>query len=97
MHPSTLVCHADLNQAPLITEQHHHYSEARWGQDYTVGMFSAAGTGKWLKDEGKRNAVPYVNILDDNLLKGTMDLRLEQMFILQQDSDAKHTVKITKE
>lgn len=60
-------------------------------------MFSAAGTGKWLKDEGKSNAAPYVNILDDNLLKGTMDLRLEQMFILQQDSDAKHTVKITKE
>lgn len=75
-------------------EQHHHYSEARWGQDYTVGMFFGSRKWEWLKDEGKRNAAPYVNILDDNLLKGTVDLRLEQMFILQQDSDAKHTVKI---
>ncbi|KAI3361753.1 hypothetical protein L3Q82_002097 [Scortum barcoo] len=61
------------------------------------GCFSAAGTGRLVRIEGKMNAAMYRDILDENLLQSTLDLRLGRRFIFQQDNDPKHTAKITKE
>ena len=57
------------------------------------GGFSAAGTGRLVKIEGKMNGAKYRDILDENLLQSTQDLRLGQMFTFQQDNDPKHTAK----
>ncbi|KAI3374532.1 hypothetical protein L3Q82_021102, partial [Scortum barcoo] len=42
------------------------------------GCFSAAGTGRLVRIEGKMNAAMYRDILDENLLQSTLDLRLGQ-------------------
>ncbi len=62
------------------------------GSTMLCGCFSAAGTGRLVRIEGKMNAAMYRDILDENL-----DLRLGRRFIFQQDNDPKHTAKITKE
>lgn len=61
------------------------------------GCFSAAGTGRLVRIEGKMNAAMYRDILDENLLQSALDLRLGRRFIFQQDNDPKHTAKIWKE
>ncbi|MPV02323.1 IS630 family transposase [Escherichia coli] len=61
------------------------------------GCFSAGGTGRLVRIEGKMNAAMYRDILDENMLQSALDLRLGRRFIFQQDNDPKHTAKITKE
>ena len=39
------------------------------------GCFSAAGTGRLVRIEGKMNGAKYREILDQNLLQSTQDLR----------------------
>ena len=39
----------------------------------------------------------YREILDENLLQSTQDLRLGRRFTFQQDNDPKHTAKTTQE
>ena len=43
------------------------------------------------------NRAKYREILDENLLQSTQDLRLGQRFIFQQDNDPKHTAKTKQE
>ena len=57
------------------------------------GCFSAAGTGRLVRIEGKMNGAKYREILDENLLQSVLDLRLGQRFTFQQDNDPKHTAK----
>ena len=57
------------------------------------GCFSAAGTGRLVRIEGKMNRVKYREILDENLLQSAQDLRLEQNITFQQDNGPKHTAK----
>ena len=40
------------------------------------GCFSATGTGKIVRIEGKVNRAKYREILDENLLQSAQDLRL---------------------
>ena len=40
------------------------------------GCFSAAGTGRLVRIEGKMNGAKYREILDENLLQSAQDLRL---------------------
>uniref|UniRef100_A0AAQ4NQU8 Transposase Tc1-like domain-containing protein n=1 Tax=Gasterosteus aculeatus aculeatus TaxID=481459 RepID=A0AAQ4NQU8_GASAC len=61
------------------------------------GCFSAGGTGRLVRIEGKMNAAMYRDLLDENMLQSALDLRLGRRFIFQQDNDPKHTAKITKE
>ncbi|KAK3508007.1 hypothetical protein QTP70_010146 [Hemibagrus guttatus] len=56
------------------------------GSIMLCGCFSAAGTGRLVRIEGKMNAAMYRDILDENLLQSTLDLRLGRWFIFQQDN-----------
>ena len=44
------------------------------------GCFSAGGTGRLVRIEGKMNAAMYRDILDENLLQSALDLRLGRRF-----------------
>ena len=55
--------------------------------------FSAAGTGRLVRNEGKMNGAKYREILNANLLQSTQDLRLERRITFQQDNDPRHTAK----
>jgi hypothetical protein len=59
------------------------------------GCFSTAGTGRLVRIEGKINREKYREILDENLLQSSQDLRLGRRFTFQQDNDPKHTDKTT--
>ena len=72
---------------------HHSYGEEWWWQH--GGCFSAAGTGRLVRIEGKINRAKYRQILDENLLQSAQELRLGQRFTFQQDNDPKHTAKAT--
>uniref|UniRef100_A0AAQ4RDI1 Tc1-like transposase DDE domain-containing protein n=1 Tax=Gasterosteus aculeatus aculeatus TaxID=481459 RepID=A0AAQ4RDI1_GASAC len=61
------------------------------------GRFSAGGTERLVRIEGKMNAAMYRDTLDENMLQSALDLRLGRRLIFQQDNDPKHTAKITKE
>ena len=61
------------------------------------GCFSAAGTGRLVRIEAKRNRTKYTEILDDKLLRSFQDLRLGRRFTFQQDKDLKHTAKTKQE
>jgi hypothetical protein len=47
--------------------------------------------------EEKMNGAKYREILDENLLQSTQDLRLGQRFTFQQDNNPKHTAKTMQE
>ena len=49
--------------------QYHPYSEAWWWHIMLWGCFSAAGTGRIVRIEGKINAAMYSDILDENLFQ----------------------------
>ena len=49
-----------------------------------------------VKIEGKMNRAKYIEILDENLLQSTQDLRLGRRFIFKHDTNPKHTSKTTK-
>ena len=59
--------------------------------------FSAAGTGRLVRIEGKMNGAKYREIFYENLLLSTQDLRLGRRFTFQQDNDPKHTANTMQE
>jgi hypothetical protein len=63
----------------------------------TLRCFTAAGTGKLVRIEGKLDRVKCREILDEDLFQSAQDLRLGQRFTFQQDNDPKHTAKTTQE
>ena len=79
--------HVWRKPGPILTAMHGGGSIMLWG------CFSAAGTGRLVKIEGKMNEVKYREILDENLFQSAQDLRLGQRFTFQQDNDPKHTAK----
>jgi len=60
------------------------------------GCFSAAGTERLVRFEGKMNGAKYREILDENLLQSTQDLRPKRRFTFKQDNEPKHTAKTTR-
>lgn len=85
--PNTL--HHPKNTIPIV--KHGGVSIMLWG------CFSAAGTGKHVRVEGKTDGAKYRDILEQNLHHFVRDWRLGQGFTFQQDNDPKHTAKATLE
>uniref|UniRef100_A0A4W5M391 HMG box domain-containing protein n=1 Tax=Hucho hucho TaxID=62062 RepID=A0A4W5M391_9TELE len=84
-------CHVWRKPGTIPTVKHGGGSIMLWG------CFSAAGTGRLVRIEEKINGTKYKEILDENLLQSTKDLRLGRRFTFQQDNDPKHTAKTTQE
>uniref|UniRef100_A0AAZ3PPH4 Transposase n=1 Tax=Oncorhynchus tshawytscha TaxID=74940 RepID=A0AAZ3PPH4_ONCTS len=84
-------CHAWRKPGTNPTLMHGGSSIMLWG------CFSAAGTGRLVRIEGKINGAKYREILDENLLQSTQDFRQERRFTFQQDNDPKHAAKTTQE
>ena len=61
------------------------------------GCFSAKGTGRLQRIEGRMNGAMYREILGDNLLPSVRALKMGRGWIFQHDNDPKHTAKATKE
>jgi transposase len=57
------------------------------------GCFSAGGTVRLVKIEGKMNGAKYREILDENLLQSAQDLSLGRKFTFQQGNDTKHIMQ----
>ena len=55
--------------------------------------FSATGTGRLVRIEGKMKGAKYREILDENLLQSSQDLSLGRRLTFPQDNDPKHTAK----
>ena len=67
------------------------------GSIMLCGCFTASGTERLVRVEGKINGAKYRVILDENLLQSTQDFRLGRTDIFQQDNNPKHTTKTTQE
>ena len=61
------------------------------------GCFSAKGTGRLHRIEGRMNGGMYWEILGDNRLPSVSALKLGHGWVFQHDNDPKHTAKATKE
>ena len=83
-------CHVWGKPGTIPTVKHGGGSIMLWG------CFSAAGTGRLVRIEGKMNGAKYREIFDENLLHSAQDLRLGRRFTFQQDNDPKHTAKTTQ-
>ena len=47
--------------------------------------------------QAKMNGAKYTEIVDENRIQSTQDLRLGRWFTFQQDNDPKHTAKTMQE
>lgn len=61
------------------------------------GCFSAKGTGRLHRIEGRMDGAMYRQILADNLLPSVRALKMGRGWVFQHDNDPKHTAKATKE
>ena len=52
-------------------------------------LYSVAAIGRIVRIKGKMNGAKYREILDENLLQSTQDLRLGQRFTFQQVNNPK--------
>ena len=68
----------------------------RW-QHHAGVMFFSDRDWETSQDRVKMNGGKYREILDENLLQSTQDLRPGRRFTFRQDKDPKHTAKTTQE
>uniref|UniRef100_A0A8C7T1N2 Transposase Tc1-like domain-containing protein n=1 Tax=Oncorhynchus mykiss TaxID=8022 RepID=A0A8C7T1N2_ONCMY len=61
------------------------------------GCFSAKGTGRLHRIEGRMDGVMYHEILANNLLPSVRALKMGRGRVFQHDNDPKHTARATKE
>ena len=61
------------------------------------GCFSAAGTRRLVRVEGRLIGAKFRDTLNEKLVKSTQELRLGQRFTFQQDNEPKHTAKTTQD
>ncbi len=61
------------------------------------GCFSAKGTGRLHRIEGRMNGAMYHEILANNLLPSVRALKMGRGWVFQHDNDPKHTARATKE
>ena len=65
------------------------------GKRMLWGCFSAKGTGRLHRIEGRMNGAMYLEILGDNLLPSVRALKMVCGWVFQHDNDPKHTAKAT--
>ena len=65
------------------------------GSIMLCGCFSAAG--RLVRIQAKMNGAKNREVLDENPVQSTQDLRLGRRLTFQQDNDPKHTAKIMQE
>ncbi len=80
--------HHLINTIPTVT--HGGGSIMLWG------CFSATGTGRLVRTEGKMDAEKYRAVLSENLFQSALDLWLGWRFTFQQDNDPKQEVASAK-
>uniref|UniRef100_A0A671PN32 Transposase n=1 Tax=Sinocyclocheilus anshuiensis TaxID=1608454 RepID=A0A671PN32_9TELE len=61
------------------------------------GCFSAKGTGRLHRIEGRMDGAMYREILGNNLLPSVRALKMGRSWVFQHDNDPKHTARATKE
>uniref|UniRef100_A0AAY5KNG1 Tc1-like transposase DDE domain-containing protein n=1 Tax=Esox lucius TaxID=8010 RepID=A0AAY5KNG1_ESOLU len=61
------------------------------------GCFSAKGTGRLHRIEGRMDGAMYREILANNLLPSVRALKMGRGWVFQHDNDPKHTARATKE
>ncbi len=61
------------------------------------GCFSAKGTGRFHRIEGRMDGAMYREILANNLLPSARALKMGCGWVFQHDNDPKHTARATKE
>ena len=61
------------------------------------GCFSAKGTGRLHRIEGRMNGAMYWEILGDNLLASVRALKMGRGWVFQPDNDPEYTAKARKE
>uniref|UniRef100_A0A8C7TU33 Transposase Tc1-like domain-containing protein n=1 Tax=Oncorhynchus mykiss TaxID=8022 RepID=A0A8C7TU33_ONCMY len=61
------------------------------------GCFSAKGTGRLRRIEGRMDGAMYRKILANNLLPSVRALKMGRGWVFQHDNDPKHTARATKE
>ena len=61
------------------------------------GCFSAKGTGRLHRIEGRMNGAMYWEIWGKNLLPSVRAVKMGRGWVFQHDNDPKHTAKATKE
>ncbi|KAK6313993.1 hypothetical protein J4Q44_G00154520 [Coregonus suidteri] len=61
------------------------------------GYFSAKGTGRLHRIEGRMDGAMYREILANNLLPSVRALKMGRGWVFQHDNDPKHTARATKE
>ena len=62
-----------------------------------LGCFSAKGTGRLHRIEGRMNGAMHQEILGDKLLPSVRALKIGRGWVFQHDNDPRHTAKATKE
>ena len=77
-------CHVWRKRGTIPTVMHGGGSIMLWG------CFSVAGAGRQVRIKGKMNGAKYREILDENLLQSTQDLKLWQRLTFQQDNNPKN-------
>ena len=83
---------ADLNPKNTIPTVKH-----GGGNIMLWGCFSAKGTGRLYRIEGRMNGAMYQEILGENLLPSARLLKMGRGWVFQHDNDPKITAKATKE
>ncbi len=61
------------------------------------GCFSAKGTGRLHRIEGRMDGAMYREILANNLLPSVRALKMGRGWVFQHNNDPKHTARATKE
>ncbi len=66
-------------------------------QPWSMGCFSAKGTGRLHRFEGRMGGAMYREILANNLLPSVRALKMGGGWVFQHDNDPKHTAWATKQ
>ncbi len=81
-----------------VQSQEHHPNREAWGwKHHALGCFSAKGTGRLHRIEGRMDRAMCREILANDLLPSVRALKMGRGWVFQHDNNPKHTARATKE